>query len=411
MSGKLEIGLKRTWFSPGDTMQGVVYLDVRDEPVEASRLTMRISGWEKAVVAQAVNKKSPAPIPKQSPNDSSRPDKIPEKVVKYAEKKVLINHYFNLCKFPERQVDEGQYEFPFSLVIPDNLPNSFYKERQVTAAEISKAKIRYKLTVELDTNDLSYKDSHIIKLIKSSIGRNIFALSSKINLAEFTNQSGEHNYDDQTPKSAQIPKTSGKMELSSCCSGKRVCKVTARLEKPEFNNHEQIVCLLDIENKTGQEIRTIEVQLIQVVSMEAAVDKDNSAFYSFEDKLVTKNFGPYAGSQVDTVKIDCPPLVENSCQGALVGNMYVMQMKVYLAEEGFSFSIEVPIYGFPLVNRMNRDSVFDWDAAGCKKQKPLVCEILPEASEEAFFEKLMIRNKVSITQMKSSHPDYSFPPR
>jgi hypothetical protein len=51
MSGKLEIGLKRTWFSPGDTLQGVVYLDVRDEPVEASRLTMRILGWEKSIVA------------------------------------------------------------------------------------------------------------------------------------------------------------------------------------------------------------------------------------------------------------------------------------------------------------------------------------------------------------------------
>jgi hypothetical protein len=296
-------------------------------------------------------------------------------------------------------------------VIPDNLPNSFYKERQVTATEISKAKIRYKLIVELDTNDSRYKETHVIKLIKSSIGRNIFALSSKINLLEFSNSGGEGKYDDQSPKSAQIPKTSGKIELSSCCSGKKVCKVTARLEKPEFSNREQVVCLLDIDNKTGQEIRTIEVQLIQVVSMEAAVDKDNSAFYSFEDKLVIKNYGPYSGSQVDKVKMDCPPLVENSCQGALVGNMYVMQMKVYLAEQGFSFSIEVPIYGFPLVNRMKRDSVFAWDASKCKKQKPLLCEISPEATEEAFFEKLMIRNQVSTTQLKSSHPNYSLPPR
>jgi hypothetical protein len=102
MSGKLEIGLKRTWFSPGDTMHGVVYLDIRDEPIEASRLTMRISGWEKSVVAKAVNKKSPAPIRKQDSNDLSRPEKIPEKIVKFAEKKVLLNHYFNLCKFPQR---------------------------------------------------------------------------------------------------------------------------------------------------------------------------------------------------------------------------------------------------------------------------------------------------------------------
>lgn len=38
--------------------------------------------------------------------------------------------------------------------------------------------------------------------------------------------------------------------------------------------------------------------LVQVVSMEAEVDADNSAQYSFRDKLLTKNFGPYKGSQI-----------------------------------------------------------------------------------------------------------------
>jgi hypothetical protein len=281
----------------------------------------------------------------------------------------------------------------------------------VTSTEISKAKIQYKLKVSLDTDNSRYKDSHIIKLIKSSFGRNIFALSSKIGIFESPNGTIEQKYDDETPKADQIPKTSGKIELSSCCSGKMVCKVTARLEKPEFSNHEQIGCVLDIENKTGQEIRTIEVQLIQVVSMEAGVDKDNSAYYSFKDILITKNFGPYMGSQVDTIKLDCPPLLENTSLGELVENMYLLQMKVYLAKKNFTLSIEVPIYGFPLVNKMRRDSVFAWDIARCKKQKPLLCKISTESTEEAFFGKLMIQNQLSMTKIKKTPPNYSEPPR
>jgi hypothetical protein len=77
-----------------------------------------------------------------------------------------------------------------------------------------------------------------------------------------------------------------------------VCKVSAWLEKPEFSNRGQIGCTLDIENLSKVKIKGIEVTLVQVVSMEAEVDADNSAQYSFRDKLLTKNFGPYKGSQI-----------------------------------------------------------------------------------------------------------------
>jgi hypothetical protein len=187
MSGSLEIALKRTWFSPGDTMQGVVYLNVRDECVKASRLTMKICGWEKSIVAKDIyHIEEKANLNQDA--ISTFQEKTPGGLAKYAEKKVLLSHYFNLCQFPNRQVAEGQYEFPFSLVIPSDLPNSFFKERQVSKTEISKAKIRYKLTVELDADISRYKDTQTIKLIKSNFGRNIFALSSKLNIKDLSDR-------------------------------------------------------------------------------------------------------------------------------------------------------------------------------------------------------------------------------
>jgi hypothetical protein len=188
MLGSLEIGLKRTWFSPGDTMQGVVYLDVRDEPVKASRLTMKISGWEKSMVVKDLDHTEGTSVLNQDTIAITWQEKTPGGLVKYAQKKVLLNHYFNLCQFPNRQVLEGQYEFPFSLLIPSDLPNSFYKERQVTPTEKSKAKIRYKLSVEFDADIPRYKDTQTIKLIKSNLGRNIFALSSKLNIKELSDR-------------------------------------------------------------------------------------------------------------------------------------------------------------------------------------------------------------------------------
>jgi hypothetical protein len=187
MSGNLEICLKRTWFSPGDTMQGVVYLNVRDQCVKASRLTMKISGWEKSIVARDIEHIEGTANLNQD-TISTFQEKSPGGLAKYAQKKVLLSHYFNLCQFPNRQVAEGQYEFPFSLVIPSDLPNSFYKERQVSKTENSKAKIRYKLTVELDADISRYKDTQIIKLIKSNFGRNIFALSSKLNIKDLSDR-------------------------------------------------------------------------------------------------------------------------------------------------------------------------------------------------------------------------------
>lgn len=179
--------MKRTWFSPGDTMQGVVYLNVRDELVKASRLTMKISGWEKSIVVKDPNHFEGTSNLNQVAI-STFPEKTPEALVTYAQKKVLLSHYFNLCQFPGRQVAEGQYEFPFSLVIPSDLPNTFYKERQITKTEKSKAKIRYKLTVELDSDISRYKDTQTIKLIKSNFGLNIFALSSKLNIKDLSDR-------------------------------------------------------------------------------------------------------------------------------------------------------------------------------------------------------------------------------
>jgi hypothetical protein len=134
--------------------------------------------------------------------------------------------------------------------------------------------------------------------------------------------------------------------------------------------------------------------------MEAEVDTENSAQCSFRDKLLSKIFGPYTGSQIIEIELDCPPMVENTCTGALVRNGYELQIKVYVGKKSFTISLEVQIYGFPLVNRIERDCLFHWDPEEGKKYEPLIFEISPEASEEVFFGNMNIKNAFSPTLTK-----------
>jgi hypothetical protein len=132
--------------------------------------------------------------------------------------------------------------------------------------------------------------------------------------------------------------------------------------------------------------------------MEAEVDEENNAQYSFRDKLLTKNFGPYTGSQECELQLECPPMAENSCRGALIRNSYELQIMVCIDKKSFTITMEVAIYGFPLVNRIERDSLFDWNPEDCNKHEPLLCQISPEASEEVFFGKIKIEDAFSPTK-------------
>ena len=126
--------------------------------------------------------------------------------------------------------------------------------------------------------------------------------------------------------------------------------------------------------------------------MEAEVDEENNAQYSFRDKLLTKNFGPYSGSQKCELQLECPPMAENTTCGALIRNSYELQIMVCIGKKSFTITMEVAIYGFPLVNRIDRESFFNWDPEDCNKHEPLLCKISPEASEEVFLGKIKIEN-------------------
>lgn len=93
-------------------------------------------------------------------------------------------------------------------------------------------------------------------------------------------------------------------------------------------------------------------------------------------------------------------MAENTCRGALVRNGYELEIKVCVGGKSFTISLEVQIYGFPLVNRIERDSLFHWDPEDCKKHEPLICEISPGGSEEVFLGKLNIKNAFSPTLTK-----------
>lgn len=103
---KLHIIYEKPFYTPGDQINGKVYVDVF-QTIETSELHLKIKGKEKART-----------ISLQTMGGSN---------VKYAtdDKKEYFKYKYNLFDFNDGYVHPGQYEFPFSFKLPQDLPNSF----------------------------------------------------------------------------------------------------------------------------------------------------------------------------------------------------------------------------------------------------------------------------------------------
>ena len=66
----------------------------------------------------------------------------------------IISMSFPLMKFPNGQLAQGQYSFPFSVQLPDWLPASFELATDVEEARMS---VRFKLKAKFENTKLNHK--------------------------------------------------------------------------------------------------------------------------------------------------------------------------------------------------------------------------------------------------------------
>ena len=126
--GELHLDLSKPFFKAGDQLDGQIYLKI-SKPFPCKSLSITIIGIEKVNFYNINNKQKDAQ--KQTINHTS----------------YILNQKFPVTQFKSGAIKKGQYQIPFSMVLPSkNLPNTF--NEQWYSNGLANALVKYSLKAD-----------------------------------------------------------------------------------------------------------------------------------------------------------------------------------------------------------------------------------------------------------------------
>jgi hypothetical protein len=213
----------------GGTLRGKVYLSAREETSVFS-LNLKLIGKESAVVHHT------------SSHTDSRGHTETESY--YANSnRILFDMEYPLHTYKNQRLSSGQFEFPFSLALPHNLPSSFHIRRGE-----SYAKVDYKVIAELrqpgkSSNTLIRSNPHAIKRI---------AISAIINTPVGADTSVQHPTD-------IIPVN------CCCCSSRGTMMLETAVSKTVVTPCDSIEVRFRFRNNSSSEVSIVAVTMDQYI--------------------------------------------------------------------------------------------------------------------------------------------------
>lgn len=130
--GDIAITQEKPHYYPGKQANGTIYVAIR-KPFEAKNQVLKISGFIKItnnsqkirvleyIDGCYINMVKDLGLYIQKPTETSaimgsKPQKLEENV---------LNYKFDIKDFSESILEVGQYVFPFTFVVPEDIPNTF----------------------------------------------------------------------------------------------------------------------------------------------------------------------------------------------------------------------------------------------------------------------------------------------
>eukprot|EP00347_Sterkiella_histriomuscorum_P004579 403359926 len=251
-NGHLYIQINQAQFNAGDTIEGVVHLQL-NEKFPAKILQLEIYGAEKTFW-----------ITKERRGNSTHKKKHNGKLV-------FLSSKSNLFAFPAGEALPGQYSFPFRYKLPHTLPSSLL----YYGPQSSKVSQRYKVIARMeeacDTSKSSFKPFlakrrfNVIKTPDVPVLNKSLTMEKAINTFFFVKQGQS--------------------------------KVTVTFEKNVYQSNEiaKIKCQVD-NTSCDKDITKIKVQLRRIL---VAKDKKGRSFKQNEILSISKYEGVKAGEQKD----------------------------------------------------------------------------------------------------------------
>jgi hypothetical protein len=230
---------ENAYYTPGDTVTGNVYLDVK-RSFPAYMLELRIKGTEKVhwEESKVQTQQSEPGQPMKDPNatTSSQPSEIVNLIFK--DKRKIFDVYTPIYNFADRFINPGNYTFPFTFILSDYCPGTFYINHG-----FHKGKIRYSMAALLrssahDMKDQKYKTHLVVRQKPKQVIYN------------------------QTYTSEESP--------CVCCCSKGVSRIEGSFERDAYVPGERANMLVKVDNtRCSLNISQIQCKLVQAISFRA----------------------------------------------------------------------------------------------------------------------------------------------
>jgi len=223
----ISVGLEtdQSQYSAGDTLRGKVYLSVSNKQareIAAQSLQIKLIGKESAVVHHTSNGEGGNENHYESSNH------------------VFFNLDYPLRSYVNQTLPVGQYEYPFSLALPQNLPSSFSIRKGESHAEVE-----YELVAELRQPGLS----------NTFFGSNPQA--TKVITLQSTYSTPVADTSVQHPLDI-IP-------VTCCCSNRGTMALEVGIDKTVVSPFDQIGVSFRFRNNSSSDVSVVSVGLEQII--------------------------------------------------------------------------------------------------------------------------------------------------
>ncbi|CAI2371312.1 unnamed protein product [Moneuplotes crassus] len=245
-AGHIVLQTTKPYYAPGEELTGNIYISL-DKPFPGSNLELSLKGKED--VAWTVRKESS--------------DNYNRHYTRYIEDEAeIINFVAPIHTFMGGSVQPGQYDFPFKLILPDDIPSSCYFATSSSYKTHAKVKYRLKAILRCNTDemkDMSFKQTLIIRQQPD-----VVPMSS---MADFSDQ----------------------VNSCCCCWSQGVVTMQSQTDKAAYTPTETVKIIGNIDNSNcTRDIKKVKVQLVEKVRLNARRKVRNmlSPFESPEEKLM-----------------------------------------------------------------------------------------------------------------------------
>jgi hypothetical protein len=238
-AGNLAIEISKEFYYPGNTVIGTIYIEM-NETLEAAGLELNLQIVESVNFADNENAQNEPSEEYQLLSDQRMLEGTNSTSL------VLYQNSWMIAKFNENVILTGQYAYPFSFVLPENLPGSFeYYDENNTAY------IKYVITAKLISTEIKEKNVNSSALI---IVR-------------------------QSPTTLGYPTqlSDVKSIRSWCCIHQGSSTLNVAYPKSHFHPDESVRIICTVDNtRCLVDANTIRLQLIQNIMLKD--NKNNSKF-------------------------------------------------------------------------------------------------------------------------------------